>query len=513
MLFADAISDNNFLQPPFIAHDINIQAIHTHLLKWPVALLENAVGFNFHTHAVVSFILLLVMNAGLVYLFYLFSNRNKFITAVCLLLLTSVELMTGISANEGTLTMITIRNLELPITIGAILALVQAKRTFSVKFFIAIFALAIIFVTDQLLLFTSIIGVILYAVFTIARNGAQPSLAFKQDKALYLGILLSAVASKIITSIVNITGIANFYSMQNTTDKLAFIGSFKGLFESTLDNIGKIFDVYGAGFFGQQLEYGPAYLVNIGLLLATTFLAVKLFKRNSKQNEDSLNRTLIALFCMYFFAMLVFTVLIPRELAGRYFAFLPILGIFLIAKKYNKTKISLRSGRSKYIFVGCIIATIVLFAVMAVIANRIYYKPKYATLSSSLGDTSAVVNILEKENTTVYLTMDTYERGYWTGQVIKQQYDEKTHKQLAIGSVFCDNFIIDRQFTRKSWVVASGQRVAVHVKGCNLDKIKQRLGQPTTSYGISKGNQILIYKEDIRNKLRTDQFDTNRFVK
>ena len=38
--FADAVSDNNFLQAPFIPHDINIQNIHTHLLKWPVMLLE-----------------------------------------------------------------------------------------------------------------------------------------------------------------------------------------------------------------------------------------------------------------------------------------------------------------------------------------------------------------------------------------------------------------------------------------------------------------------------------------
>ena len=512
MLFADAISDNNFLQLPLIPHDINIQAIHTHFLKWPIALLENAIGFNFHTHAIISFLLLVAMNVALVYLFYIFSRRNKFITAICLLLLTSVELMTGISANEGTLTMITIRNIELPLTIGAVLALIRQRRLVSFASILATLILAVIFVTDQLLLFTSVIGIFFYALFTFMRHEEKlPSLL--RDKTLFAGVVAGAVVSKAIVVLIQAVGIANFYEMRNTNDKLSFVSSFSGLFESTLNNIGEIFDVFGAGFFGQQLEYGPLYFINIGLLLATVYFAIKLFKNKTRQDTDVLDKTLIALFCMYFFAMLIFTVFIPRELAGRYFAFLPILGILLVAKEYERIQVRLLGKRSWGIFAASSLSILLLFFIMTLLANNIYYKQKYAMLSSSLGDTSTIVNILQKEKATVYITMDIYERGYWTGQVIKQQYDEKAHDKLSIGSVFCDNFIIDRQFTRKSWVTPSGKKVAVRVHGCDVKKIEQRLGNPSSIYNLAKDDALLIYQQDIRGKFRTDQFDTNSFVK
>lgn len=515
MLFADAISDNNFLQAPFIAHDINIQAIHTHFIKWPIVLLENAIGFNFYTHAIISFLLLLTMNAALVYVFYIFAKRNKFITAICLLLLTSVELMTGISANEGTLTMLTIRNIEIPITILATLILLREKVITPVKFTLATLTLAIIFVSDQLLLFTSVIGALFYAILATIRLRGSLSVLIR-DKIFYIGIFVAAITSKIISIFISVSGIANFYEMHNTNDKLTFVDSFKSLFNVTLDNVGKIFDVFGAGFFAQQLEHGPLYFINIALLLITVYLTIKLLRKptgSAAHEDDEYNRVLLALFCMYFLAMLIFTVLIPRELAGRYFAFLPIIGILMVAKQYQNITVQLHTPKMKYMFILGSLVTLLFFFIMSVNANNIYYKPKYGAISSSLGDTSSIINILKKENARAYITMDINERGYWTGQVIKQQYDEKTHSKLAIGSVFCGNYIIDRQFTRRSWVTASNQIIAVRLIGCDLGKIKQYLGNPTASYTVGKDDMLLIYKNDIRNKFKTEQFDTNSFVK
>ncbi|GEM_PF-5498599 len=514
MLFADAISDNNLLQTPFISNDINIQAIHTHLLKWPLAILENTVGFNFHTHAIISFLLLLAMNIGIGYIIYRVSGRNKNLTALLILALASVELLTGISANEGTLTMLTIRNIEIPLMILLFMFLVRQKTINTYPFVFTCVALGILFVTDQLLLFTSVIGAVLYYLYGL-RHSLTWTSNVPADKPYYIGIFASAVIAKVISWTFGAFGIANFYELQNTNDKLVYVASFKQLIDTIILNIGKIFDVFGASFFNQPLVFGPVYIFNLILLLATVHYTVRFLKDAYKSRmKDSSEQVIVILLLTFFFAMLVFTILIPRELAGRYFAFLPVIGLILIAY-YHKATPSLafldKLRMSRYVLL--LVIVLGLFATATYAANKIYYSPKYNDLSVKLGDTAAIVNILEKENVSTYITMDIYERGYWDNEVIKQQFDEKTHKKLAIESVFCGSFIVDRQFSRKSWVTANGSKVSIRVKGCDIAAIENKIGTPAKIYSVSKDDHLLIYNNDIRNKFDFKQFDTNSFVK
>lgn len=514
MVFSDAISDNNLLQSPLL-NDINIQAIHTHVLKWPIALIENALGFNFQIHAVASLVLLLAMNIGLGAIFYYFSRKNITITSLCILLLLSVELMTGINANEGTLTMITIRNIELPIVVASVVYLMRQNWKFSWPSAFIILLLSITFMSDYLLMYSSVVGVGLYYLYGLWRT-KKISSTLTANPMFYFGIIASALFARVFIYFSNVVGFASFYELSNTNDSLKYVASFGQLFSTALSNVGKIFDVFGAGFFGQKLIAGPFYFVNILLLLITVYLSVAFFKKvMSKRRQSADEQSIIALYFMYFFAMLVFTVLIPRELAGRYFAFLPILGLILICVEFGSKKIQIpwRTFRQKCVVFGGAVLITLFFIATALAANRIYYTQKYESISAGLGDTSSLVDILEKEKIGAFITFDIYERGYWYNHVIKQQFDEENNRDLDIVSVFCDSFIIDRQFSRKSWVEADGQKIALQVRECDLTKIKDRLGQPSKAYSFSRDWKILIYNTDIRNKLDKRQFYTNRFEK
>jgi len=515
MLFSDAISDNNLLQAPLQLNDIHIQAIHTHVLKWPIVLIENALGFDFPTHAVMSFILLLVMNAGLVAIFYYFSKKNSSITALSLLLLLSVELMTGINANEGTLTMITIRNIEIPIVIASVVYLMRQRLRLSWLNVLVILLLSITFMSDYLLMYSSVIGVSLYYLYGVWRT-KNISSNLTLNPMFYVAIIGSTITARLLIFISNTFGLASFYELSNTNDNLRYVDSFNELFTSVLNNISKIFDVFGAGFFGQKIIAGPFYFINILLLLATIYLSVAFFKKIMKQRKHSADeQAILALFFMYFFAMLVFTILIPRELAGRYFAFVPILGLILLCIKLSSKKFDVSLSIPQKRAIVLIGATLILifFTAASFAADRIYYAPKYASLSADLGDTVGRVDILQKEKVGAFITMDIYERGYWYNNVVKQQFDEKNQDNLEIASAFCNSFILDRQFSRNSWVNPDGDRVAVQVRGCDLDKIRNRLGNPVKTYDFSKDWKVLIYDRDIRDQLDKRQFINNRFEK
>lgn len=511
MLFADAISDNNLLQAPFISHDINIQAIHTHLLKWPVAIIENLVGFTVPTHFVASLFILVLMNAGLGYIFYRFSNKNTLVTALCLLLLASVELLTGISANEGTLSMITIRNIEIPLTILLISFSLKQRRILTVPNILSVFLLAIIFVTDQLILFTSLAGIVFYYLFVLVRS-ARKKVKPQEDLVFYINFIAAAVLSRCIIFAFDKLGLASFYEMHNTNDNLSFVTSFSDMFNLSLKYIGKIFDVFGAGIFGQNISDGWLYVINIGVLGATLILSIRFFRSLPKKELNHDQKVLTALFLMYFFAVLIFTIIIPRELAGRYFAFLPPMGIMLIAYSSRSFKLKKPWTQYRYIIVAFFVI-LFLFACMAIRANDLYYREKYSLLSHRLGDTSRIVNILDQEKVSALIGMDVYEQTYWSNQIIKQQFDQKTGRKLAIVTVFCGTSIVDRQFTRTSWSKENGSRVAIRVKGCNLDDVKKVFGIPDSTYQLDKDDTLYIYSHDVRGKLDLRQYTENTFVK
>ncbi len=327
--FADAVSDNNFLQAPFIPGDINIQNNHTHLLKWPVMLLENWVGFDVTTHRVTSIVLLLAMNLWLGWLFYVFSKKNAFATAVCLLLLSSIEIMTGLSANEGTLTMLTNRNIEVPMTVAILMFALTQRKFLTLASVLVTLLLSIIFVSDRLYAVYDGIGAVFYAVY-LAVTSRNYDVRRLDNRPLFLTVVVAAVASEAIMKLFGLFGIALFFARRDHA--LVFQGSFRDFFNYALDNVGRIFAVFGADYFGQKIYYGPFFLVNVIALALTVWLGVRFIKKvRGSGLADDRERVVFLLILMYFVAMLIFTVVIPRELGDRYFVFLPIIGLLLLA--------------------------------------------------------------------------------------------------------------------------------------------------------------------------------------
>lgn len=499
MIFSDAISDNNLLQMPFIAHDIEIQAIHPHLLKWPVVLLENTLGFNLSTHTIISVGLLLLMNIWLGYLLFKFSHKNIPVTALSLILLASVELLTGISANEGTLSMITIRNIELPMTIWLLTTLFKQTKILNIRTAFIAILLSIIFVSDQLILYTTIVGTVLYLLWSVV---TRKTFHYSEltDKPLYLTVMIAAVLAKIITKLFAASGIAHFY--ERSSDGLLYAKSFNDLFENSLAYIGKIFDVFGAGFFGRQIFDGPIYALNIIVLILSIYLTYKFIIKTKKiKNQDIEQKTIVFLLASYFFAMLIFTVLIPRELGGRYFAFLPVIGLLLFAYSFRSFRLK-NTPKSTIYTIVLLLGFVILFLYMASGANRIYYNQKYDAISKKLGDTSTLIRSLTDNSITVYIDQD-----YWRNHIIKQQYDQKTNSSLAIPSVYCGGVVVDKQFSRKSWSQANGNRVAVRVKECDGPSVERAFGAPQKIIKLGEGDHLYLYDHDIRQVLDLREYN------
>lgn len=512
LIYSDAISDNNLLSGAFVPHDINIQSIHTHILKWPVAALENAIGFNVKTHIVVSIILLLVMNLSLAYIIYRFSRRNKLVTAMCLVFLASVELLGGISAREGTLTMLTIRNIEIPIIILILMSYFKQRKFLSIKNILLILILSVIFIADLLLFYTTIIGAVLFFILISVRN-RKIDLKDSPNSGFYKSIASAGVIAFILSWALQHFGLAYFFNMKNTNDSLTFHESFKSMFDAILAYGTKIFDVFGAGLFGENVYDGWVFGLNLMLLCATVYLFVAFLKEQFKikRQQDIYEKVILSLICMYFFAMLLFTIIIPREIAGRYFCFMPIIGLLLIAYRLRDYHPKY-TRRLKFILVTLCLSVIVFFGMAIFKVNEIYYNKVYSHRSERLGDTSRIVDILTDENTPVYISIFADDNAFWWSHIIKQTYDEKTDGSLAIVSVFNNTNVVDRQFSRESWAMPDGSKVAVRLKGVNESMVASRFGNPDKIYFVD-GDYLYIYNHDIRDLLDLRQYHTNTFTK
>jgi hypothetical protein len=503
MLYADAVSDNNFLQTPFVANDIEIQEIHTHLLKWPIALLENAVGFDLQTHVIASILLLVVMNAWLGYIFYIFSKRNTTATALGIVLLVSVELLLGINANEGTLSMITIRNIELPLAITLIYFSLKSTKYISIRNALLALLFALLFTTDQLLFYTTVIGTVLYlGINTIHKRSIKKTLL--QDTSLYINVFVGAILYKIIDVLFAKLGIASFY--ERTSDSLFFVSSANELFTTILRNIGKIFEVFGAQIFGNQIMNGWVFLLNLATLVASAILIYSFTKRAlvNKQPLSTKDKTLFLLILMYFLAMLLFTVFIPRELAGRYFAFVPVIGLMLIVRRLSTLKLSPSIKYYWIVTAAIILATATLSSLMVMKANYMLYNPRYDLLAERRADVKPAVDALLKEDVSVYMDQD-----FWRVHIVKVQYDEVSPKQLAIPSNYCGGDEVNKQFARKSWSEPNGSSVAVRVKECSAADTKMIFGEPDkiVSLNTDDTDLLFIYNDDIRSILDLSEFE------
>lgn len=519
MIYSDAIVDHNLLQTPLLANDVNIQAIHTHLIKWPIIMFENFVGLTAANHVIFSIILLAVMNAWLGYLFYIFSKRNFSITALCLIALASIEIMMGISAGAGTMTMITIRNIELPAVITLIYLLMKQQHFLSTMNLIYVALLALLFASDFLILYTAVLGLIIYLLLTQFRlkHGKWTFLRQIKDKSFYLSILSAAILTKLILALLSAIGLGNFYEMQGSNDSLSLIGSFREMFLYTLDYAGEIMAVFGAGFFGHKIFDSWMFIINVVVFIVSIYLIVKALKSYAQADQnDTQLKTIIAITAMYFVAMLLFTVLIPRELAGRYFAFAPIIGLLLIAyygRNFNIETFLKKMSHYPVTIIFIYIFTLLLFCALIIASNKTLYQKKYSDYSKNVGDTSHIVNVLEKEQVSALISVDLYERSFWNNHVLKQQYDQKTGKKLAIVSVFCGGTVVDRQFSKRSWSQPNGSRVALRVTSCDPQTVEKLFGTPNAIHNIKKDDNIYIYNDDIRDVLDMRQYDLNRFLK
>ncbi len=502
MIFSDALSDNNFLQAPFILNDIHIQEIHTHILKWPVMMLENWVGFTTTTHIVVSILLLIAMNAWLGWYFYKVSKRNKLVTSLGLILLASVEIFAGINANEGTLTMLTIRNIEIPLSIWILYASLKQKKFVTPLSVLVVVLLAILFVTDKLTLYVTIIGLALYFGYSLIKLARKKQLSYKNFpyKPLYTNIAAAAMLSVLLVKGFAVFGIAHFFKAKD--ENLSFIGSFNDFTTNLGAYIGKIFDVFGAGFFGKPIFDGPFFLINIALLLVTLLLSVKFFRMKNTKTDES-TELIRLLFFMFVFAMTIFTLFIPRELGGRYFAYLPIIGILLICYFYRGFTITFTKKSFLLALVICIaIGAIMVGEVRA--ANRLLYQPKYASITTQISDPGKVSDLLIQNNVGAY-----FDNAYMRFEIVKQQFDEKSDKNLATTWIYCGSNVVNKHFMRKSWQIADGSKVAIRIKDCTGDQTRSVFGDPNQVIDLQDDgtDQLYIYDRDIREKLNLVEFE------
>lgn len=195
---ADQLSDPYLFTSWNTFHNAQFPAAHTMLLKWPIFWLLAWVGVTPLSVTLATVGLVLVTLAVVVYAMYRIDRRPLVFGTVCLGLALALLLVPAQPYAGGILpvnmAMLTTRNVEYAVYLGALMLFASATRLRSLRFVFGTLLLAVLFASDKLFLSLSLGGALLallcYALFS---NWSLTSFAARWLAASIMGALGATV--------------------------------------------------------------------------------------------------------------------------------------------------------------------------------------------------------------------------------------------------------------------------------------------------------------------------------
>lgn len=325
---ADVLVYNNLFSTPFTTDDIYLQSEHTFFIKYPLFWLENWLGFSTNVHVAFSIAALLVMNIGVCWLIYLFSQRNKLVSSLLFFALASITLFSSVQGYFWGYSALTIRNIEIPLTLFVIAWLLKQEKFFSFTNFALLTLLVILNASDKLALSIILGAAVLFLILDIIWQKRDLVKLWKNRGVFYGSLLCSVVGAFALEAILKVLDIL----FLPKTAPLRTAESLVGVFSNIPVMLEDTLNLFGANIFGKEILALPPYILNFSILLLASYAVYKVGKVASLKHEPAITFMLM----MVVSSFLVY-LLLHGTAADRYLVFIPFI-LLITAGYYFRDK-------------------------------------------------------------------------------------------------------------------------------------------------------------------------------
>jgi hypothetical protein len=501
----DMVDYNNVLHEPYQTGDVYVNPLsHSFLFKIPLFLAQNLAGLSETTLLVSGILLILAMNSLVAYLIYRFSGHNKIIAGIGFLLLTSLTIMTNSPESYySPESWLTLRNIEIPLTIFCLLGAVHLKKFMSLKTLGLETALGLLFASDRLMLYILVLAVGIFLLFDFVR---QKKRAIKRNLPLIGFCVLAVIMMAAWCVLVRSTDILRF------PDNPMPAALANDMWSRLAGEIMALLYAFNSSIFSPNISANIlAYLPNALICVVAVMAFAIILRKFYLSKESSLNkyglRDMSFLICYALGdALLYFCIAYQPAITTdwRYLIFIRTVGVLAIvfAIYSYKKEICAFLSRIRHSKIIILVVTIVILVTEILVITQIYATGK------RINDVRktyyvAIARVLEKENIHVFL-------GYFNDvQMAKFIYDQENSPELQINQ-FHPSCNFNAQEIKYSWMIADDSRVAVMpMRFCPAEEIEKIFGKPAKIIYIQNNRKkpLWIYDYDIRAKYDMRRFD------
>jgi hypothetical protein len=465
-------------------------------------MLENVLGMSPGVHIVFSILLLIGMNFGLVYIIYRASKKNLLVVALASLVLTSVTLFYSIQDYFWGFSPATIRNIEIPLTLGAIMVLALGSKISIWLRCIACIALILLFSSDRLLI--GVVAVSLMLLFCFDLLGTRRIDNVKRNRFLYLSVIAAVILAKVIEFTLDKLNIVTFTS----TKGLEFTESVTVLFENIPKFFTDLLNITGSDIFNRGLVDAIPYGLNLAILIVL-FTIYLLFVRK----HWSVSPSFIKVVALFIPASVVLFFLVKNGATDRYLIFI-LPALLITAAFYLKDISVLRKYWKQAGIMFAVLLLIVIGLFIPARAERASMKPvNYNTIAPPVAKTVEISDVLLRNNISLLMG------DFWIIHTTKFHYDTQSINvplQIVSTELLSEDKIGFKRFiSKETWLTNSlkssgGTAYAIRqtdpqIAHIDTDEVvRAALGEFDRRETVEKDGQrvvVYIFNEDKRVKL------------
>lgn len=509
----DNLIDGYMFESPDIFREAIFPGAHTFLLKWPIFILSSVFGNVSEVYIITTIILYLLTVCGFLFVIYLLTRKNLFVTALSGLILTCTLLLVPPQPSPGALlplnmAMTTTRNIEFLFLFGFIYLILKAKKILSWEFVLATSIMIALGASDKYYLMIGLLAAIMYIAFSW-RDARKTKV---QEKLAYLPLasfITSYILANFLLVIINKFGITTIDSATNAAP-FAIVSSVWSLFEAIAGGLQGVIANYGADIFGKNLNISLLPYIFNGIILCLSILAVyALISRKVRVKSLASYQFTIWLILTFIGSFIIFIAAEHDYLSdGRYLTGAIFAGIASFALVLDNIK-----WKDRYLFIAISCGVIILLSPLYILAARTSYAKSFDDTQRLIGNRlDMAADILTKNN------VDIFVGDYWFTTPVRL----KTSNRVAtapMATEFCDRpnyFLTSRAWYRPSsstitsalYILRDGERDAnTFNHGCSMESLNNRYGAPSKEFVIREENGkpidiIRLYPYDIREKIR-----------
>jgi len=433
---ADQLVDPYLFQSGASLHGAMFPSAHTFLLKWPVFWLVRVFGYSSGAYTFFT-VLFSLITVGVLALILRRIERRPVVLATLLLALSSVLLMVPILVYSGAplpdnMAMIATRNIEYAWFMLSLILIVRSPRFRSWRFWLGVLLLAILIASDKLFLAMVLGGGLLATMFYTLTNRSELANLFAKWT---INGLLAGAGAIFILWFIGYSGLAHI-SSQTGALPYSLINNGRNLVLGVGYAVAGIFTNFGANpaadativrtipshaWSGLSSIGGPAFVINILLLLGATVIALRLLlvqpsgSKSAQAKAYSSQGYQLALLLIWSALAATFVFIFSNHgyaVDARYLTIV-LFAAFVSAAVYLSNKPWLRE---KFVLLGGVLLVSIVFGILSSVQR---YQADISTFSDFSQRNGQVVQVLKDHPGSVLVG------NYWRVVPIRAASDNK----------------------------------------------------------------------------------------